>query len=736
MALQPTSRARIALFSILAFFAFAVWRLVPPESASAEDDWVAVRETSLEVAAGSPLDFSAFLKNAPVEPSNRIVVDAAGRLMRADALNRPARLMCASLAWSPASGGFPDHATADRYALQLNRHGYDVARFHFVDAALMEGRRRDFDFDPDVLDRVHYLMAALKRNGISWILDGLSSWRGAYGGYEDRWDPTSDLKLRVLLDDDAFEHWRRIEKKTLQTRNPYTGLAPVDDPALVLVIPVNEGGIEFDSILREKSGVPHYSPLLKPRWNVWLSGRYGSTAKLSAAWGGSPRGERLEDGSMGLPESRSEKSARMRDLQAFFVDVETKAADRMARALRDLGYKGLIAPYNNWPILQTALTRERQDAVALNAYEDWVGGYQPGSAIGQVSSIADGAAYVRAMAAGRWLGRPFFISEYDHLFWSRARYEAGLVFPAYAALQGWDSICRHGHGPIALRYGEDFPHKRQMLPYAIALDPVARAGETLSALLFRRGDVAEAKTLIPFAVRGEADLTDSIQSREPDRLTRIALVSRIGLKAADEIAPSELAVRQPRDPDAGLAILAALRARGLAGDADPSRGLYVSDTGEIRLDERRGRITVDAPRTAAIAFGALDEPVTVGPMTLARAEGGGALVSVSSLDGAPLSKSRKMLLIFATDARNTGMRFRDGAEKVIDDFGRLPVRIRRGAVDLRLAGQGAWLLSPVGLDGAIGKALAAGDGELATRLSNVTPGGPTTYFLVERPQGL
>lgn len=716
--------------------ALATLDLAPPAT-SASPDWVAVRETSLEVAAGSPLDFSRILKSAPVDASNRIMINGEGRLARADSPTVPARMMCASLAWSPASGGFPDKPTADRYALQLKRHGYDLARFHFVDAALMFGRSKDFDFDPETLDRVNYLMAVLKKNGISWIFDGLSSWRGGYGGFDDRWDPVSDLKLRVLVDDGAFEHWKKLVTLTLGAKNPYTGMRPVDDPALTLVVPVNEGGIEFDSILREKAGVPHYSVLLLPKWIAWLLDRYKTTKALSAAWGGLLSGQILENGTIALPTSRYERSARMRDFQAFLVDVETNAAARMTKALRDMGYAGPIAPYNNWPSLQTAVSRQPQDAVALNAYQDWVGGYQPGSKIGQVSSIADGAFYARAMAGGRWLGKPFIITEYDHLFWSRSRYEAGLVFPAYAALQGWDAICRHGHGPIILAYGEPYPHKRQMLPYAIALDPVARAGETLSALLFRRGDVSEAPATIPFAVRGVADLNESIQSREVDQLTRLALVAKIGLKPEGEIGPSDLAVRQPRDPAQGAQILQELKNRGLlqGKPTDPAGGRYVSQTGEITLKEQKGRIILDARATKAIAFGSLGTPVTVGPLTVGASSGGGALLSVSALDDKPVGKSRKLLVIFATDARNTGMRFRDGAEKIIDDFGRLPVLIRRGALDFKLAGKGAWLLSPVGLDGVVGKPIAAGDGDLSTRLSNVTEQGPTTFFLIERPEG-
>ena len=123
--------------------------LTPAASAS---EWVPVREVSLEVRAGSPLDFSSLLPNASIDANSRLVAGPDGRLAFARAPEQPVRMLCASLAWSPASGGFPDHDGAERYARQLAMHGYNIARLHFVDASLMFGRQKDFDFDPETLD--------------------------------------------------------------------------------------------------------------------------------------------------------------------------------------------------------------------------------------------------------------------------------------------------------------------------------------------------------------------------------------------------------------------------------------------------------------------------------------------------------------------------------------------------------------------------------------------------------
>ncbi|WP_425287735.1 glycoside hydrolase [Pseudorhizobium banfieldiae] len=706
-----------------------------PESASASDDWLPVRETNLAIAAGSPLDFSPFLPNLPINGSGaRLIAGEGGRMARAEAPAEPLRLHCASLAWSPASGGFPDHATADIYARQLAMRGYNLARLHFVDASLMMGRDRDFDFDPETLDRIHYLMAALKKEGIYWMIDGLTSWSGGYGDIEHRWDPTPGLKLEMHYDEQAFSHWRRLVTSLLAGVNPYTGVAPIRDEALALLILANEGGMEFETVVHGRNGKPHYPEGLRKPLNEWLQRRYSSDAELQQAWGDLQPSESLQSSTIRLPADRYNDTARMRDLQAYFVSAEQALLEKMTEVVHRLGYDGLVSSYNNWTTNQTALTRSRLQAVTMNTYHDWVSGYQSGAKITGESSIGDGAAYLRMAAAARWLGKPFVMSEYDHLFWNPYRYEAGLAVPSYAALQGWDALCRHGHGPIALRYGEPFAHKRAMLPYAIALDPVARAGETLAALLFRRQDVSRARNTIPFLVEGVSDLTGDMQAAEPDGLTFLALVSSIGLQKSEGLR-TPYTIGQPRSDGQAENLLRSMKDAGLLASTnrtDPSIGVFESDTRELLFDVAKKTLQVVTPRTEAAAFSSVTAPISLGSLRIIGAEGGG-LLAASVTDGAPsLAQSRRILIIYATDARNTGMRFRDAGNRVIDDFGKLPVLIRKGSVSLSLPQRsGSWRLLPVGLDGTVHQPVLQRAGPVDFTLSNDTPFGPTTFFLLE-----
>lgn len=708
-------------------------------SGAGAEEWLPVTENNLEISDGSPLDFSRFLPNAYIGEKNRLIANADGRFAQADKPNRALRLQCAAIAWGPPSSGVVDHAFIDRYVRQLRLHGYNIARFHFVDADLMLGQGRDFDFRSEALDRMRYLMAALKREGIYWIIDGLTSESGALGGKDtDRWGPEGNLKRRAYVEDEAFEHWLRFQKEVYATINPYTGLKPLEDPALALIIPFNENGIEFTSFVHEHDDGVTFWPGYRPAFNAFLKKRYANTAALSRALGGLASDENLEQETIQLPESRSGGGRRLRDFQAFLVESERLLAQRMEQGLRDLGYRGLVAPYNNLFTVQTALSRQNQKAVVANTYQDWIGTLLPGTEIRHTSSIADTASYVSEIAAGRWLGRPFLVTEYEHLFWNRHRYEAGLVLPAYAALQGWDGICRHGQGPLTLAFDEAAPFRQRIVPYTFAVDPVARAGETLASLLFRRGDVETAAFNVPFMMQGEMSLGESLEFREPARLKPLALVGGIGL-ASNEL-------RWPRGLQKDVAVeyrnvsldnvLQRLKAAGLLAEdntTNPSQGVFESAPGQIRLDQNKLRMQVVTPKTEAIAFAALKDRITLSELSLGNAEERG-LFAVSAIDEKRLKDSEKLLIIFVSDARNTDMRFRDKAEKIIEDWGRLPVTLLRNRVDVILAQDTvSWTLSPVGLDGKIHEKIAAGSGPIAFRLDNgAGKAGPTTFFLLER----
>lgn len=714
--------------------------------AAEKDSWLPVTDRNLSIAPNSALDFSALVAHKPAGKNGSVVIGSGGTFGFAAHPGQPVRFLCASQPYG-VEEGFPDHAAADLYARQLRMHGYNLARFTFVDNVLMNGRKADFDFDPVQLDRLHYFLAALKREGIYWMLDGLTSWNAAYGDVGgDRWAKRRSVKLGVYHDPGQQAHWKELVSRLLGAVNKYTGQRLLDDPALVGVILVNEGGLNY--LIHQAP-----SPEMDQLFEKWLVARYGSVQEARRLWG--PLDSAVSP--VVLPRRIWVATAKMVDAQRFYFDVQTKTLKWMTAYLRGLGYNGLVTAFDNWSSAQDHATRASLTWVDIHPYHDHPSDFiRPGSRIKQTSSLEDGLGYVRDAATTRYWGKPFTLTEYDQPFWNRWRFESGLAMGAYGAFQGWDLLCRHGSGPVELAYGTGKSSRRKAIhPFGIGMDPVARAGETLAALLYLRGDVQAAKNRI--GIRLSSDYVFDQRGgigKLPDDITHLSLITGTGLLWDDAKAQPVLdAVIDPGGVQPTLinklagkvglgpaptlpAVLADLRKRGtLTGNKSNGKNFFESDTHEISLDTVARVLKIATPRTEAVAFASA--PGRLDALSVITASGP-ALVSASSLDGEALDHSRRILLIVATDARNSGMQFAGSDEKELIQLGGMPILMRgiRAELGLRHVRPAGLSLYALRLNGSRAGKLAlnvmAGESASFTLDTAELDSGPTTFFeLVE-----
>ncbi|MGZ5050859.1 MAG: hypothetical protein ACXWF8_04395 [Methylobacter sp.] len=761
-----------------------------PLAAPANDKWLPVKDVSLIVEPGSILDFSGLLPPAKAIES-RIIVNKNGQFALQDKPDEPKRFLMAGLGFDSS---YPDHKMADLHVQQLRLHGYNMARLDFIDQILMGQRRGDFDFDPEQLDRFRYLLAALKKAGIYYVLDGLTSNNAAYGNIQDRWSDERHAKVRLYYDPAMQAHWKTLVERVMASANPYTGTSVLADPALAGIIMVNEGGLAFVT----RNGAPDE---LKPLFADWLTKKYGTPQALAEAWKGEldhaelnglsaqtklmPSGfknESLAAKSINLARIDDWTGSRMADSQRFFRDLENNTAAWMEQHLRQLGYKGLLTAYDNWKSPAAHASRSRFEWIDLHNYYDEPSEFvAPGSVMRQDSMLQDGAEYIAELAVGRHIGKAFTVSEYGQVFWNKYRRESALAVPAYASFQDWSMICQHT-GAIAVSYAEHGGHKDAIYPFGVGLDPIARVAETLSALLFLRGDVATAKHKVGIKLTPEFAFDDNaFYGGIPSDIGHLALVTGVGLDWQEKPAPSGLYEFQVdpgnsrvkalgktinndddeptvadkvhrfigkhgnklvskigksgpiveerwQDRVESMQKVGLLDAKNRTGSAN---GVYQSDTGQIVLDRPRKRLTVITPATEAVVF---DRPgaVELGNLTVQQADGP-ALVSVSAMDRQPLPSSKRMLLVLATDARNTGMSFADSAETKLKTLGKTPVLMRAAKVKLKFKSKHADRLQVYSntLRGKRGDAIPVNrDGDSigfvldTAKLSH----GPTTYF--------
>ncbi len=682
--------------------------------------WRALTDMELDVAAGSVLDFSALNEPGPAGQYGWARVLDGGHI-GFERKSAPQRFLCASLAFSPISGGMPDKASADRLVVQLKRTGYNAVRLHYVDAMLMSGRVRDFDFDPEQFDRFHYLLARLKEAGLYWVVDVVTSDNGAYGNVmPNRWVKKHQLKSGIYFDEQQQAHWRRLASEILGRRNPYTGVSIAADPATLGVILVNEGSLAYLSTISGKG----YPPELAARFSDWLAARYPDERSFASKWAGARQGEEApKRRNVAVPREVRAKDARGEDFMRFVSEMEQDTVRWMSDHVRSLGYRGLITSLDNWSFHQTDVSRSALSWVDMHAYHALPTAFaSPGSRIDQSSVVAGAAKYVRELTNSRQWGKPFSVTEYGQPFWDQWRRESAAVVPAYAGLQGWDLICLFAENPIQFDYRPSpYARRNAIYPFGIGADPILRVGERLSALLFRRGDVATANGHVSVQMSADQVFASSAGwSQMPEAISRTALVTGYGIQfpGSPVLSGGSKAVNFTLGGgDAGIAArianvanraglgagdrFATLKGAGILGPenrTDPARGIFQSDTGEILLNAERAEFAVATARTAVTTF--RSAPATAGPLAVPEASGP-ALVAVSSTDGLPIKESRRLLLFALTDAVNSGMSFEDDERTKLTSLGGFPPKVLTLRASIRIDGVrgGAFRAYPLSLSG-------------------------------------
>ncbi|WP_210428690.1 hypothetical protein [Novosphingobium sp. SG707] len=702
-----------------------------------EGTWVTVPPQSLRVAAGSPLDFSAMVPARPAGLDGALTIDN-GRLTFADHA-RP-HFNCGMLANGP--GGalvFPTHEQSDELAEQMRRHGYSLARLHQIDIRLLRNAAGPMQPDPEQLDRFYYLLAALKSRGIHWMLDIFSHGHADLAG--GNWfQPVSinDLRVRIHFDPTARQAWTDFTDRIFAARNPYTGASTLSDPALAFVTGANENGILFSG----KPAEP-LPPLLTARYAQWL------------------KQQPPEPGNTDMPVKFGDDATHSGTFRRFVSDLEIETYRWMEGSLRARGFKGPVLGYHEWYAGQTSRTRAELPIVDVHAYVGEVTSFAKGAPLFMPSSTQDAGLNAWMLnASARWLDKPFVSSEYGEAFPNPHRFESGLLFPAVAAFQGYDMVCRMASVPVEMAVPRQGGKAIGLRGYSVGLDPTERASETLSALLFARGDVRQGTGGV--AIRYGAE--ESRQAGSvilPVAVRRLPLLVRFGLVAPDRAASLPADMRQLSAIDTGgtsaLAqaaqrlglyqgnpaltwpgLMASLRSSGalpVGNISDPSKGLYQSATGELTLDQHAGSITIVTPRTEAVSSIMPMGHKALKVLSVASLDAP-AVVAASALDGEPLASSHHILLVLSSDSRNTGMYMPGyGDRRQVGDWGSLPIRMRRvkAAIMLNSAYAGA-ILSPLTLAGEKqGNLLLTRKGSGFGMTLDTAPDGylPTTFFVLD-----
>ena len=192
---------------------------------------------------------------------------------------------------------FPEHDVADRLAARLARLGINCVRLHFMDTwykNFMDERKQGILADdaetqrklsPEQLDKLDYLIAALKKHGIYVNMNlhvgrTLDERDGLPGGSPWANKTVGQFMPRMV------ELQKEYARDLLTHVNRYTGNAYTDEPAVAMIEISNEdqGLVKFGRAGRIPSLGKPFREELARQWNAWLHAKYPSEEAIRSAW--------------------------------------------------------------------------------------------------------------------------------------------------------------------------------------------------------------------------------------------------------------------------------------------------------------------------------------------------------------------------------------------------------------------------------------------------------------------
>ncbi len=715
----------------------------------ANDTWQPLQRPETPcIIPGSALDMSLWMPQLPLD---RVIVNSRGQLAFQSNPEQRVRFFCCSPCRIARvsdkrlmhENNFDSHDRIDAFIREAVRHGYNMLRFHsFNVKGMLRWRDGEFEIDEKQLDLFDYLIAKCKEKRIYLMMDLLGG-NVAYMGISpwSKEGKAMQYMADVYFDEGAREHCRKGIEFVLGHVNPYTGTRLADDPIMALVTGWNEQEFAF---IRKFKFAGFF-----PKFKVFLQNKYQDVAALNKNW--KSNFDMFDSAAIFNYDLIRETTRRGADIDEFIVSQEHEMLRWYRKVLSDIGYKGLFTNYDMTKSLHYAPLRAEVDVVTMHAYQSHASnGNNKGSTMHQGSAVTSASGFFRGVAGTRIAGKPMFIDEYAQVWWNQYRYEEPFIFAAYAALHDYDGLSRYANPVYTL-------NANFMYPWDSYWDPVAVAVQYQTAFVFLRGDVkpSAGKIRLQFsekAVRRSLMHRNSVDAAQD----RLALIANFGLENTDNsrrppekneyiiqfaggstVENNEDGFSQSDDKISGnfdfAATVADMKKRGYLSQDNRSGEwhLFESSTGELLLDANRKLAYINTPRfqgvcahpgmTAQLMDVSLDKLTTKGS------------VSVAALDGQTVGDSKRLLLIYATNALNSEMTFEDKSMRTIVAAGNNPSLIEAGSFRLRLKNIHAFGMKvyPLVMNGKRRAPISvvSKDGELILVIdTGKLPDGPAIFF--------
>ncbi|SIN74229.1 hypothetical protein SAMN05444166_0577 [Singulisphaera sp. GP187] len=629
----------------------------------------------------------------------------------------------------PASKHYDD---LRREARMLAKYGVNLVRVHhgYFDGKTGALKSEEIAHAQDIVE-------AMKHEGIYthfsiyfplWLSPGPDN--PVLQGYDGQKKPFAAL----FFDDDFQAQYREWWKALLTTPSARTGKRLIDEPAVFGAEILNEDSYFFWTFTDRNLPDPELR-ILESRFGDWLKHKHGFLEQALAAWEGVrlPR-DRPDEGRIAFRPPwniANERKARDKDTARFLLESQRGFYEATYKNLRTLGFRGLITA-SNWTTASQAILGplEKYSYTSTDFIDRH--GYFSCLAKGENSdwSIRNGHTYADRSALRfdpeqpgkpkefahpasdpQYGSKPSMISETTFNRPNRYRSEAPLFYAAYGALQDSDAI---------VHFAQDSPTWAVkpgyfMQPWTL-MSPAMMGQFPAAALIYRNALVK------PGAVLVDLDLNlEDLLSLKGSPLHQAAALDDLRRKDANghSAGPATTEI-DPLVHFAGRVTVdftdkpGHVNLKNLAPFVQRDAQVVTATHGQLRLDYGQGILQINAPSAQGLS-GNLRKAgrVRLADLTIESPLELGHIVAVS-LDGAPIVRSKKILLQAMSEEKPAGFQTvaeADGTKRIVS-LGTDPWLVREiaGNVAFHRPDAKDLRVSPLDSNGIALEATGRGDG--------------------------
>ena len=621
---------------------------------SRSEGWVPVEDTT-DIVPGSALDFSRQgWMDAPAGRHGRVVARGAHFEFEGKP-GVPQRFYGCNLCFT---ANYLSEKDADEFCSRLARHGYNALRLHHYESELCDPKDGT-TIRPEKMAELDNILNACIKYGIYITTDLFVSrrvpWR-ACGIDRDGVIPMNEYKELALFDDRVHGNYLAFSRAFLGHVNPKTGRRWADEPALAFLALVNEGNLGNHGYSFLKSQEAFMS-----KWRSWLAARKAEAPELYG------------DVTENVPSDAWASSRQNCAFTLFLADLEADFADRMRKFVQgEIGSKVLLTDMSCWrnPVAYQ-LVRTHYDYVDDHFYVDHPqfleASWRLPSKCANANPVRRSGMGFEGVARHRLLDRPFTITEFNYSAPGQFRGVGGMMLGAQAALQDYDGIWRftwsHSRDGVL--------EPKPMSYFDVSRDPLQRATERAALTLYLRRDLKPLRDTFALAI-DEKKVRSNFDCGPHRDIAHMwfGWYEKFGTWVGAGTPPS--ATHAAAFPEAYS--LKEDHFKSLAAGRNPGDG-------QIRVSREDGVFAVNTPCTQGFfaengrhRAGALSATVSLAP----------AAVWASSLDGADVAKSKRILLTHVTDVQDEGTMFADAEKTILLKWGRLPHLMRAGKAEVEL----------------------------------------------------